>query len=85
MLGVEIMSLSIVAITPTPETAKALEAEAREGVLRQSDEAIYARYRFGRCGRRAKSEIVFQTGGAGFAADRRDQALAACRIEPVGG
>jgi len=43
MLGVEIISLSIIAITPTPETAKALEAEAREGLLRQSDEAIYAR------------------------------------------
>lgn len=43
MLGVEIISLSIVAITPTPETAKALEAEAREMLLRQSDEAIYAR------------------------------------------
>jgi hypothetical protein len=43
MLGVEIISLSIIAIQPTPETAKALEAEAREMLLRQSDEAIYAR------------------------------------------
>jgi hypothetical protein len=43
MLGVEIISLSIIAITPTPETARALEAEARESLLRQSDEAIYAR------------------------------------------
>ena len=43
MLGVEIISLSIISITPTPETAKALEAEAREMLLRQSDEAIYAR------------------------------------------
>jgi regulator of protease activity HflC (stomatin/prohibitin superfamily) len=29
-LGVEIMELAITAIKPTPETAKALEAEARE-------------------------------------------------------
>lgn len=43
MLGVEIISLAITAISPTPETAKALEAEARENILRQSDEAIYAR------------------------------------------
>ena len=43
MLGVEVISLSIVAITPTPDTAKALEAEAREMLLRQSDEAVYAR------------------------------------------
>ena len=42
-LGVEIMELSITAIKPTPETAKALEAEARELILRQADEAIYAR------------------------------------------
>jgi hypothetical protein len=43
MLGVEIISLSILAISPSPETAKALEAEAREMLLRQSDEAVYAR------------------------------------------
>jgi hypothetical protein len=43
MLGVEILNLSIIAIKPTPETAKALEAEARELLLRQADEAIYSR------------------------------------------
>jgi len=42
-LGVEVLGLSILAIRPTPETARALEAEAREQVLRQADEAIYAR------------------------------------------
>src|SRR5438034_4585441 len=43
MLGVEILGLSIVSVTPTPETARALEADVREGLLRLSDEAIYAR------------------------------------------
>ena len=43
MLGVEIISLSVTAISPTPETGKALEAEAREQILRRSDEAVYAR------------------------------------------
>ena len=43
MLGVEILGLTILAIRPTPETARALEAETREGLQRQSDEAIYAR------------------------------------------
>lgn len=43
MLGLEILSLSIMSIRPNPETAKALEAEARELLLRQADEAIYAR------------------------------------------
>lgn len=42
-LGVEILEFSIVAISPTPETARALEAEAREAILRKADEAIYAR------------------------------------------
>tara|TARA_R110000850_G_scaffold9154_2_gene33810 strand:- start:2510 stop:3532 length:1023 start_codon:yes stop_codon:yes gene_type:complete len=42
-LGVEILGLSILAIKPTPETSRALEAEAREQVLREADEAIYAR------------------------------------------
>lgn len=43
MLGVEVMGLSVLSIKPTPETGKALEAEAREALLRQADEAVYAR------------------------------------------
>jgi hypothetical protein len=43
MLGVEIIGLSILSIKPTPETARALEAEAREALQRKADEAIYAR------------------------------------------
>jgi len=42
-LGVEILSLSMLAIQPTPETSRALEAEAREALQRRADEAIYAR------------------------------------------
>ena len=42
-LGVEILSLSILCIQPTPETSRALEAEAREELQRRADEAIYAR------------------------------------------
>jgi hypothetical protein len=42
-LGVEVQSFSILAIKPQPETAKALEAEARERLLREADDAIYAR------------------------------------------
>lgn len=42
-LAVEILNLSILAVRPTPEMAKALEAEAREALQRRSDEAIYAR------------------------------------------
>lgn len=42
-LGVEVLDLSILAIKPSPETARALEAEARERILREADGAIYAR------------------------------------------
>ena len=42
-LGVEVLSVYIVAIKPTPEVAKALEANYRETLLRRADEAIYAR------------------------------------------
>ena len=42
-LGLEILGLSVLAIKPVPETARALEAEAREKLFRESDEAIYAR------------------------------------------
>jgi hypothetical protein len=42
-LGVEILSVAIAAIRPNPETAKALEAETREEILKGSDEAIFRR------------------------------------------
>lgn len=42
-LGLEILSFSMVAVKPNPETARALEAEVRENILKASDEAIYAR------------------------------------------
>lgn len=42
-LGVEVMAFSLLSVQPTPEMARALEAEAREGLQRQADEAIYAR------------------------------------------
>ena len=41
--GLRVLRVAIVAIRPTPETAKALEAEAREAILRRADEAIFIR------------------------------------------
>jgi len=43
MLGVEVLALSVVGMRAAPEMAKALQAEAREELLRRADEAIYAR------------------------------------------
>jgi hypothetical protein len=42
-LGVEILGASVLRVKPTPETARALEARAREAILREADEAIYDR------------------------------------------
>jgi acetyl/propionyl-CoA carboxylase alpha subunit len=42
-LGVRMLSVSIAAIKPNPETAKALEAETREEILKESDEAVFRR------------------------------------------
>ncbi len=42
-LGIEILGLSLLGIQATPETARALEADAREALQQRADEAIYAR------------------------------------------
>lgn len=42
-LGLEILSCAIVAVRPKTETARALEAEVRENILKVADDAIYAR------------------------------------------
>ena len=45
-LGVDILSVTITAIKPKPETAKALEAETRENILKEADQAIHQRRNF---------------------------------------
>ena len=42
-LGVEVLNLAVLSLKPTPEMAKALEAEAREALNRTADEAVYTR------------------------------------------
>jgi hypothetical protein len=42
-LGLEILSVAVLAVKPSPETARALEARARESFLREADDAVYAR------------------------------------------
>jgi len=42
-LGIEVVDLAIQAIRPAPETSRALEASVREALLREADEATYAR------------------------------------------
>jgi regulator of protease activity HflC (stomatin/prohibitin superfamily) len=42
-LGIEVMGVSILAVMPSKETARALEAQAREEILRKADDALYER------------------------------------------
>ncbi len=42
-IGVDLVDVSIGAIKPSTETSRALEAEARELILKEADDAIYAR------------------------------------------
>jgi regulator of protease activity HflC (stomatin/prohibitin superfamily) len=42
-LGIEVLDLSIIAIKPAPESARALEASVREQLLKEADMAIYDR------------------------------------------
>ncbi len=42
-LGLELVSLAILAIKPTPDTARALEAKVRESILKDADDALYLR------------------------------------------
>jgi hypothetical protein len=42
-LGLEILGFVVTAVRPTPETARALEAEARETILKRADDAIFMR------------------------------------------
>lgn len=42
-IGIEVLNFSILAIKPNSETQRALEAEAREALLKRSDDAIYQR------------------------------------------
>ena len=42
-MGISILEVAITAITPAPETVRALEAEAREAILKEADDAIYLR------------------------------------------
>jgi regulator of protease activity HflC (stomatin/prohibitin superfamily) len=43
LMGVACLNLFITAVKPTPEMAKALEAEYREALQQRADQAIYAR------------------------------------------
>lgn len=46
ILGVEVLSVDVLAVKPTPEMEKALETETRESLQKEADQAIYERRNF---------------------------------------
>jgi len=46
MLGLAILSVNILGVTPNPEMARALEAQTRESLQKEADQAIYERRNF---------------------------------------
>lgn len=45
-LGLQVLDFTILQISPTPDMARALEASARENLLKEADEAVYERRNF---------------------------------------
>lgn len=45
-LGIEVIDVALQAVRPTPETSRALEAEVRERILKEADDALYQRRKF---------------------------------------
>lgn len=60
-LGLELVNLSILAVKPNPETARALEAQVRGQILKQADDATYARRNAAIEQERAVKENEFNT------------------------
>jgi regulator of protease activity HflC (stomatin/prohibitin superfamily) len=77
-MGLKIMDISIEAIVPSPETAKALEAEARESILKEADDAIYARRKFSVEQERTIQEAELETE---LSIQQKQQELAEARLE----
>jgi regulator of protease activity HflC (stomatin/prohibitin superfamily) len=46
ILGVEVLSVDVLSVKPTPEMAKALETETRESLQKDADLAVYERRNF---------------------------------------
>ncbi|OSY88026.1 membrane protease subunit, stomatin/prohibitin [Tenacibaculum holothuriorum] len=46
MLGLEVLSVNVLGVTPSPEMARALEAQTRESLQKEADQAVYERRNF---------------------------------------
>ncbi|WGS88597.1 SPFH domain-containing protein [Methylomonas sp. UP202] len=76
-LGIVLLDVSISAVQPTPETARALEAEAREAILKEADDAIYDRRKSAVEQERTIKEAELQTE---LSVQQKEQEIAESRI-----
>ncbi len=77
-LGIKLMDCSIAAIKPTPETSKALEAEAREAILKEADDATYDRRKSAVEQERMIKEAELQTE---LSVQQKEQEIEESRVE----
>lgn len=77
-MGITIVDVSIANITPSLETSRALEAEVREAILKEADDAIYARRKFAVEQERTIKEAELQTE---FFVQEKEQEIEESRIE----
>ncbi len=76
-LGIFLIDVSVAAISPSPETSRALEAEARESILKEADDAIYARRKSAVEQERTIKDAELQTE---LAIQQKEQEIAESRI-----
>ncbi len=77
-MGITIVDVSISRISPSPETSRALEAEVREAILKEADDAIYARRKFAVEQERTIKEAELQTA---LRIQEKEQEIEESRIE----
>lgn len=77
-LGLEILGVAIVGIKPTPDTARALEAEAREKILGAADDAIFVRRNAAVANERAIKESELDTD---IAVEQKKRAIRETQLE----
>ncbi len=77
-MGILPLDITIGEIKPMPETSKALEAEAREAILKEADDAIYARRKSAVEQERTIKEAELQTE---LSVQQKEQEIEESRIE----
>ena len=77
-MGIAPLDITVSAVKPRPETSKALEAEAREAILKEADDAIYSRRKFAVEQERTIKEAELQTQ---LSVQQKEQEIEESRIQ----